>query len=1321
MLGGYRSTVRRLERKIKAAETNAKEMLVAELLPLQEKVDRLQTRYLGAKGSGARDQLGAALDKARNEYEAAVDRVTTQQVFWKGRQKDINDLTEAYRKANWLEEQIDSGRIAAPEDRVPKEYKLRMSAADKERLGVAKKKEEVAEATFRASAPSTSGETLTKAQIAKRTKPQKTLYSSKGVGPITEDMDKKVERLRKEAIKAKEEKEILDYLDAIGEKLKANKNLNPFEEAFILERSKSADVKRNAKTGYDDGMSATETTTAQQDALSEDAVEAIKDGRILDALQNVAKTSKLPFMRDTAEKVSKLLERTRIFVQDDIRLDDGTAAPAAYNSRENYILIRPDAMTEANLIHEAVHAATMRALEGPQDKLNADQLAAKRELEAMFKKLSADGTLSGEYAAKNIKEFVSEVQSNANLRDRMEGKKWFGSDLLRRAVNALLRLVGVKTNTEKAQDLIERLYMKSGKVEAATAAAAKPASSIVGYEPGKLQTLQENMYGLAARVQLVDRLAAADEGIVRAEGAGKLSSMEAFNAQYFMRLADNVTQAAGQFITHGPVRIVSEKTAEGTEYRYEAKQGATLTNMSEQMELAAKAGKMSPEETERLLTVQAAGQRAEAMPNGWARLLSDNPAAAKAEYAKDNAYLAANPEVKKHIDAALKEYKAYNDGLIDFTEQCDFLSKEEAERLKKLPYVPFYRISDGDVKLFIDKEHAITIGSIADNPDLKRLMGDNQKILPILSSAVQNTFMLTRAAMKNKASLETSAALYKAGFASRLGTTQGPANASTVHYKYKGKPAFATIDTDTFGIPAELIVKGMEGIKTSIPALVQMMGMPANMLRKFITRNPAYAVRQLVRDPVNAFMLSGVDGVPIVNALREMKDMKSGRSDAEEALMRGLAISSNVYSGNEEDMKMFLRDVSAGKGKWDKLMGTMDTLALQADAATRATIYRDSIAKGMSVAQAQFRAMESQNFSRRGLSPSMQMLSTMIPFFNAQIQGLDVLYRSLTGKMPFAKRLDIQRKIKARGMMLGVGAMAYALMMSDDDEYRKATPEERYGNFFVRLPGVDAPLKLPVPFEIGVLFMGIPQALVDTAMSDTKGAEAVKGISKLLWQSAPGVIPAGAKPLLEAAYGKTMFGPIESQREKESLQAGERYRPETTEVAKQLGGITGEVGISPLMLEHLVKGYTGSLGISMLHMLDPLFGEVANKVPTPANKMPFVGGLFQTKDGRFLIDRAYERMEDVMQAKGTYEALLQKGERARAEAFAQRYSNLLAQADVAGSFKQRMGEMFADERAIQNNPNMTSKEKEDLIKRIKDAENTEAKAFFAATERTKPQ
>ena len=544
-------------------------------------------------------------------------------------------------------------------------------------------------------------------------------------------------------------------------------------------------------------------------------------------------------------------------------------------------------------------------------------------------------------------------------------------------------------------------------------------SAFVGGKAGKWDTFRGNFFGLAGRMQHVDAKAAREEAFAAAEKAGKLSSDEAFKANYFMRFSDQVSQAAGQFITAGPMAIVKDPAT--GEYRFKSSDGATLLRMAEFAEQA-KVG--SEQEAERMLTSLVAGQRAEATPNGWARLLSSNPAAAKAEYDADVAYLKTNPTAKKYMEAAILEYKKFNNGLLDFAEQCDQISAEEVARLKKTPYIPFYRIENGVVKLYTDSEHAIRIGDITGDPELARMLGDNKHILPIFTSAVQNTFMLTRMSMHNKEAVESSNALYKAGFVSKMGSGPGPANRDTIHYKIKGQSHFATIDSDTFGISADLIVKGMEGIKTTIPAFVQMMGVPANMVRKFVTRGPGYAVRQLIRDPVNAFLLSGVDGVPVLSSLKELAKMRAGTSVAEKELIGGLAISSNVFSGNEKDMQKFLEDISTGKGAWRKLMAAMDTFALQADTATRATIYQDSLNKGMSLAKAQFRTHESQNFSRRGLSPSMQMLSTMIPFFHSQIQGLDVLYRTLKGTMPFSEQLEIKRKLYMRGLLLIIGIMA---------------------------------------------------------------------------------------------------------------------------------------------------------------------------------------------------------------------------------------------------------------------------------------------------------
>lgn len=1143
--------------------------------------------------------------------------------------------------------------------------------------------------------------------------------------------------------------------------------------------------------------------------------DAIMDGRFVEAVERLAVDSSNPLVRETAEDIRRLLTRTKVVIDPDL-MHDGQPVPALYTPQSNTVRMRPEAINDEDIIHEAVHAVTLQVLRKPDGDLTPQQRNAKREIIAIFKQLEKRRDLKTEYGISDVEEFVSEMQSNQEFRAAVDKQPWYKrfwhaltrlwstqpipkiseqtSALIKQiytpsatlnigkqvatsgfAKDGVLRgkqmaaaqrvddLEGRLQRQQKAADdeykkvsqvrerggragLVETLKEQADALQAAADRTATelaearadeavlmgrsnvasifrreapPASTIVGNEPGKLATLKGNLFGLAGRVQYFDRLGAADEAIVKAEGAGKLSSAEAFNAQYFMRMGDKVTQAAGQFITDGPVRIVADKVGTTTEYRYESTPGANLVNVSTAVERAAKAGGMNPAEAETMLTVLIAGQRANAVANGWERLQSKDPAGAKAEY---NAYvnkMNANPQVKAAMEEAMREYKKYNEGLLDFAAQTGYLSKDEVRRLNKQPYVPFYRVEDGNVKLFVLGERPITIGNLKDSPDLKQFLGDEKKIQPILTSAVQNTFMLTRMAMHNKATMETTNALYKAGFVSKMGKGAGLANPSTVHYKIDGADRFAVIDADTFGIPAELIVRGMEGIKTTIPDMVKMLGIPADLLRKFITRSPAYIVRQLIREPMNAFIVSGVDGVPVANALRELAKMQMGRSPAEQALMRGLVVSSNIYTGGEADMQKFLSDAAAGRGGWDKFLGKLDTMALQADAATRATIYNDSLKKGFSEAKAQFRTMESANFGRRGLSPSMQMMSTLVPFFNAQIQGLDVLYRSIKGDMPFNQQLEIQRKIAARGAMLFAGSLAYAFMMQDDEDYKKAKPEERYSNFFVNIPGVKDPLKLPFPFEVGLLFMGLPQALVDVAMGNATGNEAAKAIGKLMLNSAPGVVPAAPKPILEAFYGQTTFGPIESEREKR-LEAGERFRPGTTELAKMLGSVTGEVGISPLLIEHFVRGYTGGLGVALMSTLNPLLRSEAEgeKMPVGASRQPFIGGLFQPSEGRFIIERAYNRMDDVIKAQQTYKDLMNRGQQDRAAAYAKENAALIVGAPMAGSFRQRMGELFDMERKIIASPKLSGEEKEARVQQLKDMQNRMALQFYAATERT---
>ena len=838
-------------------------------------------------------------------------------------------------------------------------------------------------------------------------------------------------------------------------------------------------------------------------------------------------------------------------------------------------------------------------------------------------------------------------------------------------------------------------------------------------EPSAVDTFLGNVLGLAGRQQFVDKWASVSAAFKAGMKAGVLTDVEAGNAEFLLRFSEHRSQYAGQFLTNGPVSLVTEKTDKGLIHTYKSTKGANPVEMAEAL---SKGGFTNDSEAEGMLTTYVAGQRATQV--GWDKLNYSDPAAEKAKYQRLLAILASDPKRDTAIKEAAKIYQQFNNGLMDFLAQTGELTAAKAAELKAITYIPFYRVNaQGEVQLMIDKEHPVRIGNVKDEPQLHELVGDNKQIMPIFASMVQNTFMLTNMALRNQSIKETAFALRKTGIVSRIAEGKGPASADTVRFKVKGKDFYAVIDTDAYGIPAKYIVQSMEGIKTTIPAIVRMLGVPADLLRTVVTRAPTYALRQVIRDPLNAWLVTGTDAFPVLSSFKELASMMAGTSETGRLLVESGAVSSNVFTGDVRDMGRVFREITTGKSGWGKLMARADALAMQADSATRAVIYRDSIDKGMSHQAALLRAVESMNFGRRGLSPSMQVLNTLIPFFNAQIQGMDVLYRAFRGEMSHNEQLKIREKLVKRGFMLAMGTMAYAFAMQDDEAYKRAKPEERYGNWFVYVPGVSEPLRIPIPFELGYLFKALPEAVVNLAFGDEKSSEVAKGMSKLLGQSQPLALPQAVKPLTEVILGKSFFGGgIESQREQKEL-AQDRYRESTTEIAKLLGSVTGMVGVSPIKIDHLIRGYTGGLGIALVQLANPILNTASEAVEKPSmkpSKMPFLGGLFQPVEGRGTLDTAYDRMLEIQQVKGSYNKLIEDGKRAEAQAFVQTYANQLALASTSGSVQKALGEMAKQERMIRASK-MTTEQKDVALERLDKLKVAYARNFINLADRTTPR
>lgn len=883
--------------------------------------------------------------------------------------------------------------------------------------------------------------------------------------------------------------------------------------------------------------------------------------------------------------------------------------------------------------------------------------------------------------------------------------------------------------------------------------AGRVANQIVGEQKGWLARLKDNFLGQGFRTQFIDKLFPTEEALKRA-GADPTKAMQ---AMYYLRMVDQQMHFTSQAITDGVPERVEKTRRDGTkEYLIEAKPGANLKqayDILKRKDVVKEAG--SADASNKLATLYMAAIRGERVGYDtlnfgrvWAQgeikriegelkstklsaeqrtvltkrmnrlesRLDSMPTPEDIKAAK--AEIDANPVLRDAFGEVRDIYNQYNRDLINFNVQSGALSKEQANKLlQENDYIPYYRMRDGVAELIIGKETPIRIGNLKDSPHLQELVGGDEPIMDFIASSVQNTSMLIDMATHNLAMRNLMFEFKDLGLATVGKVKNNNAPTGAVTFKLDGVEHFGVVDTEVLGISSDLLVKGLAGIPTMFPAFVRVMGAPARFLRRMIVASPLYMARQLFRDSLAASIASGANTVPILSALKQI-----GKPGALER--RGIT-GGQVFTGMPEDQARMIKEMQAGKLNITNGLAYLEGKAAQVDALTRRAQYDSYIQQGLSEMEATYMALESMNFSRRGLSPSIHMASTLIPFFNAQIQGLDVLYRSFRGQMPMNERLGVRKKLIERGLMLFGLSFAYALAMQDDEAYKNAKPEEKYGNWFVSLPGVDQPLRLPIPFELGYVFKALPEALVNIMSNEEGGEEAFKALKHIVQQMIPGgssyMIPAGVKPLAEVGFGVSAYTgrDIESAREQQ-VEPAYRARESTTELAKTVGELTG---FSPIKMEFLLSGYTGQMGMALISALSAPFGGTGEG-PAPATKrpsdLPLVGTLFQPKDASGIIDLVYERMNKVRQVQETYKRLIDENKPEQAKRYAEEKADELSLASVAGAFRQQMGEITKFEREVRAST-LTPDRKREELDRARQAKIDLAKRAQAMSDRRTPQ
>ena len=418
------------------------------------------------------------------------------------------------------------------------------------------------------------------------------------------------------------------------------------------------------------------------------------------------------------------------------------------------------------------------------------------------------------------------------------------------------------------------------------------------------------------------------------------------------------------------------------------------------------------------------------------------------------------------------------------------------------------------------------------------------------------------------------------------------------------------------------------------------LGLPVRTLKAGITLHPRFWVRNKVRDSLAGWVNNDFTSVLLLDHVFGVFQALGKGALYNDYLSSGAAYST-FSSGDIMERPQVTIARLAGRGKLEHLAThPLQTAALVSEkfelagrvgefgAVHRKTKFDTALDKIMAAGRQAQEAMI--NFSKIGWAA--RYLNRMTAFFNPAVQGTVRTVQALTGVTnvrhvgPDAPHASRGRKAfatwaKALGSVT-IFSLANYLRNRNDPDYWELDPRTRDLYWPVKLPTLRQDgayfLLIPKPFEIGTLFGSVPERIF--AFIDSRDPAAFDELGTSLHEIAlPGLLPTALVPPAEHYANKSLFWqtPLYPQYQ-EGMRGFMRARPSNTELVKAVAqGLYrtsgGAIDISPAVLENYVRGWTGTLGIEGLQLLDTelqRLGALPKKATQPADptRTPVVGG-----------------------------------------------------------------------------------------------------------------
>ena len=609
------------------------------------------------------------------------------------------------------------------------------------------------------------------------------------------------------------------------------------------------------------------------------------------------------------------------------------------------------------------------------------------------------------------------------------------------------------------------------------------------------------------------------------------------------------------------------------------------------------------------------------------------------------------------FEGVKNDYETWNNYVVDFLKDTGVLNDELAVVFKKYSdYIPFYKNMDLDgeggagvspdmFKQILKAENIdLSLGAnrrlntlfptLTGQKPPSKLKGGSHQIVDPLVGIMQNLRAAVTSGMKNIASVQVLKDAKLVGMATELKT---PEEIKTAMYtvRVNGEEKY-------YNVSDPLLIETLTGFMDGHVKVYPWLSGPAQWLRESVTRSPMFMVRNIQRDSMSAWVTSGFKATPFISTINKFQGTLRGMSGDEKTynMLEGSGTVGGfdyVFEPKkfEADFRKKLRRSGITPKKdgtffdstvvtvWDKLAEVSN----KSDSATRQVVYEDTLqnllSKGVSRVEAEseaiFQAMEVLNFSRRGNSNALRMIAATVPFLNARIQGIDVMYRAMTGQYSSNRKgkLEAQRSFLARGGIIAMATLALAYANNDSEEYKAASDYVQDNFWIIPMPFGLPALKIPIPFEVGLAFKTFPERSARVLLGDELTGDLWDTTLRAVFSTleVPMFGPQTITPALEVLANHNLFTgrPVESPF-LSGKPSEERFNRYTTELAKYAGE---KSGFSPIKIQHLIDGYAGTVGSYIVGSTAWLFRQATDAPTVPAwrvDQIPVIGSTFQSAD-----------------------------------------------------------------------------------------------------------